>query len=67
MQKPLAIQKCDGPTDGPTYLPTDRHGKVLVRVSAKKMKLVWIFCLFYNPIQYIRVRAGQRPQRADVL
>ena len=24
MQKPLGIQKCDGPTDR----PTDRHGKV---------------------------------------
>ena len=32
MQKPLAIQKCDGPTDG----PTDRHGKVQSRVSATK-------------------------------
>ena len=28
MRKPLRIQKCDGPTDGPTYRPTDRHGKV---------------------------------------
>ena len=25
---PLGIQKCDGPTDLPTCLPTDRHGKV---------------------------------------
>ena len=28
MRKPLGIQKCDGRTDGPTYRPTDRHGKV---------------------------------------
>jgi len=28
MRKPLGIQKCDGPTDRPTYRPTDRHGKV---------------------------------------
>ena len=28
MQRPLGIQKCDGPTDGRTYRPTDRHGKV---------------------------------------
>ena len=32
MQKPLQIQKCDGPTDG----RTDRHGKVQSRVSATK-------------------------------
>ena len=32
MQKPLEIQKYLGPTD----LPTDRHGKVLSRVSATK-------------------------------
>ena len=28
IRKPLGIQKCDGPTDGPIYRPTDRHGKV---------------------------------------
>ena len=32
MRKPLGIQKCDGPTD----LPTDRHGKVQSRVSVTK-------------------------------
>ena len=32
MRKPLAIQKCDGRTDG----RTDRHGKVYSRVSATK-------------------------------
>ena len=28
MRKPLGIQKCDRPTDLPTYRPTDQHGKV---------------------------------------
>ena len=28
MRKSIGIQKCDGPTDGPTYRHTDRHGKV---------------------------------------
>ena len=28
MQKPLGIQKCDQPTDLPTYRPTNQHGKV---------------------------------------
>ena len=35
-RKPLGIQKCDGPTDGQTDRPTDRHGKMLSRVSAAK-------------------------------
>ena len=28
MQKPIVIQKCDGPTDGWTDGRTDQHGKV---------------------------------------